>query len=165
MPSNNVDFNCTFTFLQKGSTAPLYLTTTGETGAPPLNMVMWLRQSPAGPVAAEFSSPILGLSVLPSPNDNQLAWSVPFSIMETFAAGLYYGDIIAIISPSSRLGYGSFLFPVEQGVTTGDEAMSISPGVSVNVTVGPYAMVGGYNGVNNLTGADLRCDLPINPLD
>jgi hypothetical protein len=120
MAFNNVDFNCMFSFFETDGTTPLYLTVDGQSGSEPLDMEMWLRQSPGGVVNAQFTTdPVTnpGLSVLAAPNDNQLFWTVPFAKMNTLPANLYYADVIALISDTSRLGYGAFLFPVDQGAT------------------------------------------------
>jgi hypothetical protein len=120
MASNNVDFNGLFTFRQSDGVTPLYLTVDGQSGSEPLDMEMWLRQSPGGVINAQFTTDLVtnpGLSVLPAPDDYKLFWTVPFVTMKTLPANLYYSDIIALISDTSRLGYGAFLFPVDQGAT------------------------------------------------
>jgi len=116
MATNNADFNCLFTFFQSDGVTPLYLTVDGASGSEKLNMEAWLRRSPLGAVVATFTTADY-LEILDAPSDNQLFLGVPFTVMETLAAAVYSSDIIALISSTSRLGYGSFLLPVEQGIT------------------------------------------------
>lgn len=117
MATNNADFNCLFTFFQADKTTPLYLTVDGVSGSAKLNMEAWLRRSPLGAVAAMFSTSDY-LEIQDAPNDNKLFLGVPFTVMETLAAAVYSSDFVALISGTSRLPYGSFLLPVEQGITT-----------------------------------------------
>lgn len=116
MATNNADFNCLFTFFQADRITPMYLTVDGASGSPKLFMEAWLRRSPLGTVAAMFSTSDY-MEILDAPNDNQLFLGVPFTVMETLVATVYSSDFIALISPTSRLPYGSFLLPVEQGIT------------------------------------------------
>lgn len=116
MATNNSDFNCLFTFLQADGQTKLYLTVDGVSGSTKLNMEAWLRRSPLGVAAAMFTTTDY-LEIQDAPNDNQLFMGVPFTVMETLAAAVYSSDFIALISPTSRLPYGSFLLPVEQGIT------------------------------------------------
>jgi len=117
MAQNNADYNGVLSCVQDDRVTPIYLTADGTSGGTPLHLELWLRQSPGGPVVAEFSTVDNTLVILEPPNDNQISWHIPFTTMQTLAANLYYGDVLALVSDTSRLGYGSLLFPVEQGST------------------------------------------------
>lgn len=117
MATNNADFNCLFTFYQADGATALYLTVDGISGSQKLTMEAWLRRSPLGAVAVTFSTADY-LEIQDAPNDNQLFLGAPYSVMQTLVAAVYSSDFLALISPTSRHPYGSFLLPVEQGITT-----------------------------------------------
>lgn len=113
---NNESYTLTLTYFEEDGRTPLYLTQDGNSGGVPLSLAMWLVRTPGAVPAAQFSTADY-LAILVAPDDNVLVLEVPWEVMETIPAALYASDVVALNSLPSRQGYGSFLVPVEQGVT------------------------------------------------
>ena len=110
MASNNADFGCTFLIRTAGN-APYDLT-----GA---SLEMSLKNRPGQTAAATFatSGTAPNLVIRPPATGGIVDLSVPFAAMATLSAGLYFWDLLALESSTSRIFLGGGTLLVTQGIT------------------------------------------------
>lgn len=110
MASNNADFCCTFIIRTAGG-QPFDLT-----GA---SLEMSLKNKAGQTAAATFStsgaSP--NLAIRSPATAGIVDLSVPFATMATLSAGLYFWDLLALASSTSRIFLGGGTLLVSQGIT------------------------------------------------
>lgn len=151
MASNNADFGCTFIIRTAGN-APYDLT-----GA---SLEMSVKNRAGQTAAATFSTtgPSPNLVIRAPGTQGIVDLSVPFAIMATLSAGLYFWDLLDLASGTSRLFLGGGTFLVTQGITesstpalpapapllaaSGSDLMLTVPGQSLTLNLAPQGPPG-----------------------
>lgn len=144
MASNNADFGCTFV-IRTAANQPYDLT-----GA---SLEMSLKNKAGPGAAATFSTfgPSPGLVVRSPATEGIVDLSVPFATMGTLSAGLYFWDLLALQSGTSRIFLGGGTLLVTQGITE-----SATPALP---TPSPYLAQAGADLTLVLTGQSITLTL------
>lgn len=110
MASNNADFGCTFVIRTAGNQAY------DLTGA---SLEMSLKNRPGQTAAATLSTsaPFPNLLIRSPASAGIVDLCVPFATMATLSAGLYFWDLLALASDTSRIFLGGGTLLVTQGIT------------------------------------------------